>query len=178
MFFCYLYTFRGSMAWFLLVHLDDQISKRICTIRNLLLLDALCNWGSLIPKLEPRATKMGKVKYWTRHFLLSTLYISSWFMFMMQWGWCLGGVHGFIIYFSKSILEYCIHFQLYLSHYTFRGRLWVILFIGTWLDAPPNSLKDSNVSSQMKTTKGVRVCSLIHNISKIKGVCWSFEMYD
>ncbi len=52
-------------------------------------------------------------------------------------------VHGFIILFSKSILKYYIHFQLgsikctlYLFHYTLRGRLWVILFVGTWLTVP------------------------------------------
>ncbi len=63
----------------------------------------------------------------------------------MEWGWCGGGggVHGFIIFFSKSILEYFIHFQpgsiectLYTSHYTPRGRFWVILFVGTWLAIP------------------------------------------
>jgi len=144
MLFCYFYTFKGSPAWFLMVHLDGEISKRVCTIRNMPLLDGLCNWGSLISKREPRATKVGKVKYWAGHSFLSTFSISSWFMFVMEWGWCLGvGVHGFIIFFSKSILEYCIHFQLgsiectlYLSHCTLRGRLWVILFIGMWLAIP------------------------------------------
>jgi hypothetical protein len=44
--------------------------------------------------------------------------------------------------------------------------------------APPNSLKDSNVSSKVKTMKenGIRVRSLIHNTSWVIGACWNFEM--
>jgi len=45
------------------------------------------------------------------------------------------------------------------------------------LDAPPNSVKDSNVSSKMKTLeKGVGVCCIVHNTSRVRRVCWSFEM--
>jgi len=45
-------------------------------------------------------------------------------------------------------------------------------------DTSPNSYKDSNVNSNVKTMegKGIRVCSLIRNISKVKGVCSSSVM--
>jgi hypothetical protein len=36
-------------------------------------------------------------------------------------------------------------------------------------DAPPHSLKYSNVSSKMKTTEGIGVCSLACNILRVKG---------
>jgi hypothetical protein len=44
--------------------------------------------------------------------------------------------------------------------------------------ALPNSLKDSNASPKMKTTKeeGVEVRSLAYNISKVRGVCWNSGM--
>jgi hypothetical protein len=40
-------------------------------------------------------------------------------------------------------------------------------------DTPPNSLKDSNVSSKMKTTEEerIRVCFLVHNILRVRGAC-------
>jgi hypothetical protein len=39
-------------------------------------------------------------------------------------------------------------------------------------DAPSNSLKDSNASSNVKITKeGVHVCYLVHNTSRVKGAC-------
>jgi hypothetical protein len=40
-------------------------------------------------------------------------------------------------------------------------------------DTPPNSLKDSNASPKIKTTKekGVGVSSLAYNISEVKGAC-------
>jgi hypothetical protein len=38
-------------------------------------------------------------------------------------------------------------------------------------DAPPHSLKDSNANSKVKTTKGVRVCSLAHSTSGVRGAC-------
>jgi hypothetical protein len=43
----------------------------------------------------------------------------------------------------------------------------------SWIDAPPNSLKNSNASLKVKTMeeKGVGVCSLIHSTSKFKGAC-------
>jgi hypothetical protein len=34
--------------------------------------------------------------------------------------------------------------------------------------APPNSLDDSNVSPKVKTTEGVRVCSLVRNTLGVK----------
>jgi hypothetical protein len=38
-------------------------------------------------------------------------------------------------------------------------------------------LKDSNASPKVKTIeKGVGVCSLVHNISKIRKMCWSSMM--
>jgi hypothetical protein len=44
-------------------------------------------------------------------------------------------------------------------------------------DAPPNSLKDSNVSSKIKITEEkIRVCFLTHNILGVRGACWNFEM--
>jgi len=44
-------------------------------------------------------------------------------------------------------------------------------------DAPPNSLKDSNTSSKVRTTKeGVGVCSIVHNISGVRKACWSSRM--
>ncbi len=45
------------------------------------------------------------------------------------------------------------------------------MFVNT-LDAPPNSLKDSDVNLKMNTTEeGVRVCSLIHSILGMRGAC-------
>jgi len=45
------------------------------------------------------------------------------------------------------------------------------------IEASPKSLKDSNVSLKVKIVKeGVEVCSLIHNISKVRNACWSSEM--
>jgi len=46
------------------------------------------------------------------------------------------------------------------------------------IDAPPNSLKDSNVNLKVKTTeeKGIEVHSLAHNTSRVRGACWNFEM--
>ncbi len=43
-------------------------------------------------------------------------------------------------------------------------------------DAPPNSLKDSNANPKMKTMEGVAICSLTHNISRVKGLCESSRM--
>jgi len=42
---------------------------------------------------------------------------------------------------------------------------------GTYFDTPPHSLKDSNVSSKMKTMegRGVGVCFLTRNISGVEG---------
>ncbi len=76
------------------------------------------------------------------NFLLSVHGLCSWWNEggVLGGGW--GRVDGFI-FFSKSIVECCIHFQprsfectLYPSHCTFRGRLWVILFVSTWLTTP------------------------------------------
>jgi hypothetical protein len=51
------------------------------------------------------------------------------------------------------------------KHYKLNGKIFNI-------DAPPNSLKDSNASPKVKTMKKiVGVCSLIHNTSRVKGVC-------
>jgi hypothetical protein len=45
------------------------------------------------------------------------------------------------------------------------------------VDAPSNSLKNSNVSLKVKTTKEiVRVHSLIHNTLGVRKACWSFRM--
>jgi hypothetical protein len=45
------------------------------------------------------------------------------------------------------------------------------------LATPPNSMKDSNVSLKVKTSKkGVGVCFLICSISGIRKACWSSEM--
>jgi hypothetical protein len=44
-------------------------------------------------------------------------------------------------------------------------------------DAPPNSLKDLDANSKVKTTeKEVGVCSLSHSTWGVKGACWSFGM--
>jgi hypothetical protein len=42
----------------------------------------------------------------------------------------------------------------------------------------PSSLKDSYASLKVNTLgeKGVGVCSLAHNISGVRGTCWSFRM--
>jgi len=42
-------------------------------------------------------------------------------------------------------------------------------------DGPPNSLKDSNANSKVKTMKkeGIGVRSLVHNILGLRGVCQS-----
>ncbi len=47
-----------------------------------------------------------------------------------------------------------------------------------WSDAPTNSLKDSNVNPKVKTIgkKRIKVRSLVHNTSGVKGVCWSSRM--
>ncbi len=54
----------------------------------------------------------------------------------------------------------------------------VVKFIRQWLvDAPPNSLKDLNVNFKMKIMEEkIRVYFFAHNISRVKGVCWSFKM--
>jgi hypothetical protein len=45
------------------------------------------------------------------------------------------------------------------------------------IDAPPNSLKDSNASLMVKTTKkGMGVCFLTHNTSRVRGAHWSSKM--
>jgi hypothetical protein len=46
------------------------------------------------------------------------------------------------------------------------------------VDTPPNSLKDSNVNLKVKIVeeKGVGVCSLVCNTSKVGRPCWSFRM--
>jgi hypothetical protein len=44
-------------------------------------------------------------------------------------------------------------------------------------DAPPNSLKYSDVNMKVKRMdKGIGVCSLVHNILGVIGTCWSFGM--
>ncbi len=44
-------------------------------------------------------------------------------------------------------------------------------------DTPPNSLKDSNVNLKMKTMKkGATICSFVRSTSRVRRVCWSFEM--
>jgi hypothetical protein len=45
-------------------------------------------------------------------------------------------------------------------------------------DAPPNSLKDSNANPKVKTTKEERieVHSLGRNTSRVRRVCWNFEI--
>jgi hypothetical protein len=58
--------------------------------------------------------------------------------------------------------------------FVFKGYLSYNLCV---YDAPPNSLKDSNASPKMKTTKKrVGARSLIHSISKVRRACWSFGM--
>jgi hypothetical protein len=46
------------------------------------------------------------------------------------------------------------------------------------LDAPPNSLKDSNIGPKVKTTKEkkVGVHSLVRKTFGVKRACWSYEM--
>jgi len=46
------------------------------------------------------------------------------------------------------------------------------------IDAPPNSLKDSNANPKVKTIKekGIKVDSLIHNILGVRRACWSSKM--
>ncbi len=41
---------------------------------------------------------------------------------------------------------------------------------------PPNSLKDSNARSKMKTTKEeVRLCFISQHLG-VRGACWNFKM--
>jgi hypothetical protein len=51
-------------------------------------------------------------------------------------------------------------------------------FIHCQVDAPLNFLKDLNASPKVKTTEveGVGIHSVIHNISKVRWVCWNFGM--
>ncbi len=49
--------------------------------------------------------------------------------------------------------------------------------IPLFIDTPPNSLKNSNVSPKMKTTKErIRAHSLVRNTSRVRRVCWSSKM--
>jgi hypothetical protein len=44
-------------------------------------------------------------------------------------------------------------------------------------DAPPNFLKDSNVSLKMKTAEEkVKVRFFVYNISGVKRACWNFRI--
>jgi len=53
------------------------------------------------------------------------------------------------------------------------GSSWLYIEI----DAPPNSLKDSNVNLKMKIMKeGVGVWFFIHNTTRVKKVCWSSKI--
>jgi len=55
------------------------------------------------------------------------------------------------------------------------GSIILVHTIGN--DAPPNSSKNSNASSKLKIVKeGVGIRSLAHNISGVRGPCWSFRM--
>jgi len=57
-----------------------------------------------------------------------------------------------------------------MSHYKLNGEV-------SNINAPSNSLKNSNVSPKVKTKKKkVEVCSLTRNISRVRGACWSFRM--
>jgi hypothetical protein len=64
-----------------------------------------------------------------------------------------------------TILEHCHERQLELGHQE-------------KIDAPPNSLKDSNVNVKVKTIeeKRIEVHSLAHNTSGVRGACCNFEM--
>jgi hypothetical protein len=53
-----------------------------------------------------------------------------------------------------------------------------VIFCLDFNDAPPKTLKNSNVNPKMKTTEEerIRVCSFTRNIFEVKKVCCSFEM--
>ncbi len=52
-------------------------------------------------------------------------------------------------------------------------KSWTFIFV-----VPPNSFKDANGSLEVKIVeeKGVGVCSLVCNTSRVKGACWSSRM--
>jgi len=57
--------------------------------------------------------------------------------------------------------------------------LWILSFVVDMMDdAPPNSLKNSNVNLKVKIAKKKRVGvhSLVRNTSGVRGACWSFGM--
>jgi len=52
------------------------------------------------------------------------------------------------------------------------------IYFKTRVDAPLNSLKDSNVNPKVKTTKEekIRAHYLVCSTFRVKGVCWSSKM--
>jgi hypothetical protein len=50
---------------------------------------------------------------------------------------------------------------------------WHLINLQGMNDATPNSLKDSNVSSKVKTTEeeGIKVCFLVHIILGVRRAC-------
>jgi len=62
------------------------------------------------------------------------------------------------------------------SHATLRCCWKRNALLSIHVDAPPNSLKDSNANLKVKTMKGVGVCSLVHNTSGVRRTCWSSGM--
>jgi hypothetical protein len=53
----------------------------------------------------------------------------------------------------------------------------ISIYTSKSISAPPNSLKNSNVNPKvLAKEKKVKVCSLVHNISRVKKMCWNFGM--
>jgi hypothetical protein len=69
------------------------------------------------------------------------------------------------MYFFTSLRSLCNIKYLHGHVYKF-----IKLVASRYIDAPPSSLMDSNVSPKVKTTEGERVgeCSLPHNISEVE----------
>jgi hypothetical protein len=79
-----------------------------------------------------------------------------------------------------SKMKFLMH-SIALSLENMIGCLWFSLnfppLMTIGVDTPPNSLKDSNVSPKVKTTKeGIGAHSLTRNTSRVRRVCWSYEI--
>jgi hypothetical protein len=83
------------------------------------------------------------------------VYLKNWSLMLCQW---------YAWYLFKSLIS--SHVNYHCCHICYFN-----------INTPPNSLKDSNVSSKMKATKeGIGVHSLVHNTSRVRRACWSSGM--
>ncbi len=70
---------------------------------------------------------------------------------------------------NTYILAFCLFIFLFLCTLFTTWILLIFYLTSMCFDAPPNSLKNSNVNPKVKITEGVRVRSLTHNILGVKG---------